>query len=162
MTFLEKDQDFDKMNIVQNIKDLKDSVSKNLKKNIQKFVEKNKNVKIEEGFSSISSPFCSTEAFCDMNNMTNSIFGSKNKVLVNDILDFRDKTNNTSFEKKKVEKKDCDCNKTIEGFEDSDQLIKNEMKNHSDKNFKRYEFDFYLYLAATGVAILSASLLSKY
>ena len=32
MTFLEKDQDFDKMNIVQNIKDLKDSVSKDLKK----------------------------------------------------------------------------------------------------------------------------------
>tara|TARA_Y100000816_G_C26091634_1_gene576969 strand:- start:118 stop:573 length:456 start_codon:yes stop_codon:yes gene_type:complete len=150
----------DKINLVQNIKDLQSSVSDRLTENIKKFVDKNKNIQIET-FSTIGSPFCSTEAFCG-SHKEGFVFENKNKEIVNDILDFRSKTNNTSFEDNKVKMKDCGCDKIIEGYANEEELTKNEMKNHADKNFKRHEFDFYLYIAATGVAILAGSMLARY
>lgn len=165
----------EKMKFVQNIEDFKNSISRDVRKNVEKFLTMD--TKKVESFNSIGNIFEGGQASCK-----EGFFGcgadknNNNDTIVGDILDFRNNVNKNSFSDQKIVLEGMGCNKqekegmsccgdkkdVKEGFIMTDEMVTtNEMASHSEKNIRRFEFEFYSYVMLTGLAIGTASFLYK-
>ncbi len=165
----------EKMKFVQNIEDFKNSVSKDVRKNVEKFLTMD--TKKVESFNSIGNIFEGGQASCK-----EGFFGcgadknNNNDTIVGDILDFRNNVNKSSFSDQKIvlegmggnkkEKEGMSCCGDKKNVKEglimpAETATTREMANHSEKNIRRFELEFYSYIILTGITIGAASFLYK-